>query len=119
MTSPEPATDMTPLEYLACADKEWAAGNHQEAAGLLWNATKATFIGLAEEHGLKCDERFVELAKALESDGTVTNHYYLGNLIVGTLMRDHADMDVLEGYELDSTYRLVRQFLVEQHGDIK
>ena len=61
MTTPEPATEMTALEYLACADREWAAGNHQEAAALIWKATKATFVGLAKERGLEWDERLIGL----------------------------------------------------------
>ena len=116
MTTPEPATEMTALEYLACADREWAAGNHQEAAALIWKATKATFVGLAKERGLVYDDELIELAKALEADGAVYPWYYRGNLGVGKLMRDHAEMDVLEGYQLESTFELARQFLVEQHG---
>ena len=119
MTTPEPATEMTPLEYLACADKEWVAGNDQEAAGLIWKATRATFIGLAGKKGLDYEENFVKLAKALEADKSVSEGYYRGNLTVGTLMRDHAEMDVLEGYELESTYRLAQKFLAEQHGDLE
>ena len=117
MTTPEPATEMTPLEYLACADREWAAGNHQEAAGLLWKATKATFVGLAEERGLEHDEELIDLAKGLEAGGTVYKGYFRLSLGVAKLMRDHADMDVLEDYERETTYDLVRGFLVEQHGE--
>ena len=122
MTSPEPApveptAEMTPLEYLACADREWAAGNHQEASALIWKATKATFVGLAKERGLEYDEELIELAKALEADGAVYQWYYRGSLGVGKLMRDHAEMDVLEGFQLESTFDLARQFLVEQHGE--
>lgn len=117
MAASEQTTEMTPREYLAGADREWAAGNHQEAAGLLWKATKSTFIQLAEERGLEYDEYLIGLAKALEADGAVYEWYYRGNLGVAKLMRDHAEMDVLEGYQLESTFDLVRRFLVEQHGE--
>ena len=117
MTTPEPATEMTALEYLACADREWAAGNHQEAAALIWKATKATFVGLAKERGLEWDERLIGLAKTLEADGSVPEGYYRDNLNVAKLMKTHAEMDVLEGYEIESTYQLARQFLVERHGE--
>ena len=121
MTSPEPApaepsTKLTALEYLAGADREWAAGNHQEASALIWKATKATFVRLAEERGLEYDERLIDLAKALESDGSVPEGYYRDNLNVAKLMRTHAEMDVLEDYEIESTFQLARQFLVERHG---
>ena len=114
--STEPGKNMTPLEYLACADREWEAGNHQEAAGLLWEGTKATFVALAEKRGLEYDEYMIDLAKALEAEGSVHKWYYRGSLGVGKLMRDHAEMDMLEGYQLESTFDLARKFLVEQNG---
>ena len=43
--------------------------------------------------------------------------YYRDNLNVAKLMKTHAEMDVLEGYEIESTYQLARQFLVERHGE--
>ena len=116
---PEPATEMTPLEYLAGADREWAAGNHREAAGLLWCATKAIFIQLAQERGLEYDEYFIDLARKLDAGGSRYEDYFRSCLSVGRLIRDHARMDVLEGYELESTFQLARQFIVEQHGELE
>ena len=116
MTISELSAELTPLEYLAAADKEWAAGYHQQAAALLWKATKSTFIGLAQERGLEYDEYLIDLAKALEGEGPVYEGYYRDCLIVGKLMRDHAELDVMEGRELESSYRLARKFIVEQHG---
>ncbi len=113
MPTPEP----TPLEYLAAADKEWATGHHQQAAALLWKATKSTFIALAQERGLEYDEYLIDLAKALEKDGAVCEGYYRVRLGGGKLMRDHAELDVLEGFRLESAYYLARQFIVEQHCD--
>lgn len=117
MTTPEPATEMTPLEYLASADKEWAKGNHQKAAGLIWEGTRATFVALAREKGLDYDEYMIGLAKALDAGGSRYQDYFRLALGVAKLIRDHSEMDVLEGYELESTYRLARQFLEEQFGD--
>ncbi len=117
MATLEPTTEMTPLEYMAQADQEWAAGNHQEAAALLWKATKATFIKLAEEQGLEYDEYLVDLAKALDAGGSKYADYYRLSLGVAKLIRDHSEMDVLEGYELESAYKLSRQFVEEQFVD--
>ena len=36
MAMSDPATEMTPLEYLKQADKEMGIGNGRGAAGLLW-----------------------------------------------------------------------------------
>ena len=117
MPTPEPTPELTPLEYLAAADKEWATGHHQQAAALLWKATKSTFIALAQERGLEYDEYLIDLAKTLEKDGSVYEGYYRDHLGSGKLMRDHAELDVLEGFRLESAYYLARQFIVEQHCD--
>ena len=117
MPATEPPAELTPLEYLAAADKEWATGHHQQAAALLWKATKSTFIDLAQQHGLDYDEHFIDLAKALEKDGSVHQGYYRDRLGVGKLMRDHADLNVLDGFRLESAYFLARQFIAEQCRD--
>ena len=56
MATPGPATEMTPLEYMKRADEEWAAGNRRHASALLWKATEATFLALAQERGLDLDK---------------------------------------------------------------
>ncbi len=56
MATPEPATEITPLEYMKKADEQWAAGNQRYAAALLWKAAEATFISLAQERGLDLDK---------------------------------------------------------------
>ena len=116
MATPEPATELTPLEYMACADAEMAAGNHLQAASLLWKATKSTFIQLAQERGLDYDEYLIDLAKALEADSAVPKGYYRSNLGAAKLLRDHAEMDVLESCELEDAYAGARQFILECIG---
>ena len=101
----EPPAELTPLQYLACADREWATGHHQQAAALLWKATKSTFIALAQERGLDYDDLFIDLAKALEADGQVSKFYYRGGLVTGELLRDHAEMAALHGGELESAFQ--------------
>ena len=114
MTTPDPRNNMTPLDYLANADREWAAGNHQKAAGLLWEATRGTFIRLAKAKGLEYDDYLIDLAKALESDEAVFKGYFRDNLITAKLMRTHSEMDVLEGPDLESAFKLARKFILEQ-----
>ena len=119
MAMPDPATGMTPLEYMACADQELAAGHHRKAAALLWKATEATFLGLARERGLDhSNPDLINVAKALEADGSVPKSYFRASLGAGKLLRDHAEMDVLEDYELESAYKTMREFIVECHGDL-
>ena len=117
----ESGENLAPLDYLSRADEEMAAGNGREAAGLLWKATRATLVGLGRERGLKLSgsgySDFMELADALESVPEWEKGYFRGNFIAATVLRDHADMEVLECLELDFSYDLTRQFIVECNGD--
>ena len=109
--------NLSALEYLARADKEMVAGNGREAAGLLWKATRATLVGLARDKGLDRPENdedaLIELARDMEKHGSISDYYYRGKIAAGSLLREHADSDVLEGYELESSYRVAREFVVK------
>lgn len=124
MSSPEavpaePKGSMTPQEYLARADQEWDKGNHREAAGLLWKATKATFVELALAHGLEYDDYLIDLAKALEENGVMPKGYFRSNLGAAKLLRDHAVLEVLEEYELKDAYEGAREFILELHSELE
>ena len=111
---------MTPMEYLARADEEMAAGNGREAAGLLWEATQATLVELARKRGvaIKGSEYgdFMEVARNLESGNSGEKRYFRSNFIAATVLRDHADMEVLDRSELDFSYELTREFIAECNG---
>ena len=97
-----PATEKTALEYLAAADHERAAGNHHQAAALMWQATQATFAALADAHGVKYqsldEDALIDVAKALEKGASEQKRAwrYSGGLISCALLKDHAELDVLE-----------------------
>ncbi len=114
MASSDSTTKLTALEYLNLADQEMAAGNHQSASGLLWKAVSATFIKLADTHGLDYDQDLIDLAKSLEAAGSVTEGYYRSNLSAGKLLRDHAELDALCACEAEGAYETMRQFVLEQ-----
>ena len=109
--------EMTPLEYLAASKREQAAGNHVKAAALMWKATQATFAALADAKGLKYKgldfDGLLEIAKALEADGSVRKFYYRSGLSPGSLLRDHVEMDVLESYQLELAYETAEHFIRE------
>ena len=113
MSAPE--MSKTALEYVDASKREQAAGNHRKAAALMWQATQATFATLAQAHGLKCKgmdfDSLLEVAKALEADGSVRKFHYRSGLSPGSLLRDHADMDVLESCELDFAYETAERFI--------
>ena len=115
MSAPE--MEMTPLEYVDASKREQAAGNHIKAAALMWRATQATFAALADAHGVEYPSLeyidLIRVAKALESDGSVPKWHYRGGLGPGSLLKDHAEMDVLEGYQLELAYETAEQFIRE------
>ena len=110
-----PKMEMTALEYVDASKREQAAGNHVKAASLMWRATQATFAALADAHGLKLESwdevSLIELARALEADGSVPKWRYRGGLAPGSLLKDHAEMEVLESYQLDLAYETAEQFI--------
>ncbi len=111
-----PVFEMTPMQYLVDADRELASGNHRQAALLIWKATEATFVGLAHSRGLVSDDLII-LAKALEVDNPDAKGYYRGSLITGKLLLDHAEMGVLESYELEDAYEGAREFVRQCQSD--
>lgn len=117
----ETAAEYTPREYLSRADKELAFGQHRKAAGYLWKATEATFIGLARARELDCGDLSavaVALEKAGGRKGSIpAKQDYHSNLIHAKTLREHAEWELLERYELDDNYELTRAFLVQCNGD--
>ena len=119
-----PAMDKTPLEYVAASKLEQEAGNHRKAAGLMWQATQATFAALAEAHGVEYEgldeDELIRVARALESDVSVPKWRYRGGLAPGSLLKDQDEMDVLESYQLELAYetaeRFIRECLDDQQG---
>ena len=113
MSAPE--MGKTALGYVDASKREQAAGNHVKAAALMWQATQATFAALADRHGMELksldEDELIMLARALEADGSVPKWRYRGGLSPGSLLKDHAEMEVLESYQLDLAYETAEQFI--------
>jgi chaperonin GroEL (HSP60 family) len=108
---------MTTLESLDVAEREFESGNHREASRILWKATEATFDMLAKAHGLDSSDH---IAVATELDQKYDlRFYYRGKLITGKYLRDHADMGVLEDYELEEPRDSQPRFIRECYLDFK
>ena len=109
-----PETEMHPLKALEMAEREYAAGNYVESSRILWQATQDTFSMLAKAHGLDASD-LIAVARALDrkygGDDSKSKYHYRGYLLSGGLMRDHAEMDVLEDYELESPHRRLPLFI--------
>ena len=109
---------MMPSEYLALADSKFASGEYREAAhASCGRLLKTVFVDLADSHGLDYTEDFISLAKALEKHNSVPKLYYRGSLTTGKLLRDHAEMDVLENVEVEFAYETARKFILRSCGD--
>ena len=115
------AMGKTALEYLDASKREQTAGNHIKAAALMWQATQATFAALADAHGVEYsgldDLDLFAIADALEADPTVNKRYYGSAIAPGSLLKDHAEMDVLEDYQLKLAYETAEQFIRECFND--
>ena len=113
----QPGAEMTALDYTHAAHKQLAHGNERKAAGLLWKAVETTYIDLGRKRGFECDDddSLIELAKALETDGSVSKWYYRSNLGSASLLRDHAKHDVLESWYFLEVYKDTLDFVFEVH----
>ena len=107
----------TALEYLDAAKRERGAGNTHEAAALMWKATQATFAALADARGVRYkgldDIDLFRIAVTLEADGSVRKHHYRSGIAPGSLLKDHAEMDVLESYQLELAFETAEHFVRE------
>ena len=109
-------TEMHPLQALEAAEREFAAGNYVDSSRILWKATEATYAMVAKAHGLRTGD-LNQIADALDrkygGNDRRGKGYYSGYLITCGLMRDHAEMEALEEYELDWPSRRLMNFIRE------
>ena len=106
---------MTPLESLDVAEREFESGNHREASRILWKATEATFDMLAKAHGLD-PSNHIAVATALDEKYDLRLHYR-GNLVTAKSLRDHADLEIWEDYELEHPRQSIPIFIRECYQD--
>ena len=107
MTTTE--SKMSTLESLEAAQREFEAGNYIESSRILWQATRATYRMMAKAHGLD-PSNLRATAKALDKKYN-TGYHYLGYLNSGELLGDHAQMDVLEFYDLEYPHEDLPPFI--------
>lgn len=111
----ESTVELSPLEYLAAAERELAADNPLEGSRLLWKASEATFHRLARLHHLDSDN-LSTLARALDRKED-RNMYYLGALCTARALRYNAEDDAMEQFELDFAHLAIRPFILECNDD--
>lgn len=104
---------MTTLESLDVAEREFKSGNYHESSRILWNATESTFDMLAKAHGLD-PSNHIAVATALDEKYDL-GLYYRGKLSTGKSLRDHADLEVWEDYELEWPHESIPLFIRESY----
>ena len=109
----------TPSEYLAMADQRYAKGEYRAASRLMWRATETLFMDIADARGMDYTEDFIAVARALERAKDVPKLPYSGGLSTGKLLRDHAEMELLEDEEVEFSYKLAREFIVWNCDDVE
>ena len=102
---------MTPQEYLAAADAALASDQPLECSRLLWLAAEATFVRLAQAHGVAGDD-LPALARSLDRKEGRKCHY-LGKLGTAQALKHNAVLDYMEPYQLDSAGESVKLFISE------
>ena len=110
MAKPEPSVEKTPLDYLNQADREMAAGNDREAAGLMWKAVEATVRVLARSNSIEGDD-LDQLALALDAGSPEGERRHMIGVVTGVTLLEHSKVEVLEDCELELAYQLSREFV--------
>ena len=110
MSTQEPTTEMTPLEYLKQADKAMADGNGREAAGLMWKAIEATILDLARTSSLEGND-LDQLALTLDAKSPESQRRHMSSVVTGVTLLEHSKVAVLEDCELELAYQLSREFV--------
>ncbi|MXX54087.1 MAG: hypothetical protein F4Z35_09295 [Dehalococcoidia bacterium] len=109
------------LDSLDVAGREYAAGNHRESSRILWEATRATFELMARVRGMNTSD-LLEITRALDEErhrkDIRRRHSYSGKLMSAGLLRDHAEMGVLEDYQMELPHKYLPAFIRRQMREL-
>ena len=109
------------LDSLDVAEREYAAGNHRESSRILWEATRTTFELMARARGMNTSD-LLEITGALDEErrrkDTHLKHSYSGKLMSAGLLRDHAEMGVLEDYQMELPHKYLPAFIRRQMREL-
>lgn len=109
------------LDSLDVAGREYAAGNHRESSRILWEATRATFELMASTRGMNTSD-LLEITNALDEEHNRKDVHrkrsYSGKLMSAGLLRDHAEMGVLEDYQMELPHKYLPAFIRRQMREL-
>lgn len=112
------AKNMTPIEYVEAAEREYATGNDRESARLLADATDALFDTLAEARGFDTSDHLAVALALGKKEGNL--YYYTDRFVSGKALRLHAEVGFMEKKEmwlLESQPIFIREILQEIKAD--
>ncbi|MCY4415886.1 MAG: hypothetical protein OXE87_06215 [Chloroflexi bacterium] len=106
-------TNKTPGDYLAAADREFAAGNHDGGSVLLTQSVHCALARLAEEVGKPAGTRdeLREFAEWLDRKHGTEDGWHARNLRTANSFRDNAVHSFLAPEDMELGRPLVRDFV--------
>ena len=89
--------DLSALEMVAKAQREFEAGNDRQWAASLWAIVHKTFLQLAQSEFIEGKD-LIDVAETLDRKGHAQARYHTGKLITGMMLREHCQSGALEAY---------------------
>ena len=103
----------TPGDYLAAADVEFAAGNHDAGTMLLTQSVHCALAQLAKAAGKSAETRdeLREFANWLDRKYGSSEAWHAHNLLTANGFADNAEYHYMRADDIDLAQPLVREFL--------
>ncbi len=103
----------TPSDYLAAADVEFAAGNHDAGSMLLAQSVHCALSQLAKATGNSAETRdeLREFADWLDRKHGSSDAWHAHNLLTANGFADNAEYHYMRADDIDLAQPLVREFL--------
>ena len=104
----------SPNDYLAAADREFAAGNHDEGSILLTQSVHCALAQLAKEAGKPAGTRdeLREFAKWLDEQHGYSDGWHAQRLLAANGFDDNARYHFMHPDDIDLAQPPVREFVV-------
>ena len=83
-----PFPDLSALELVAKAQREFESGDDRQWAASLWAAVHKTFLHLAKSEFIESKD-LIDIAEALDRKGHAPARYHTEQFITGMMLREH------------------------------
>jgi hypothetical protein len=110
-----PFPDLSALELVAKAQREFESGDDRQWAASLWAAVHKTFLHLAKSEFIESKD-LIDIAEALDRQGHSPARYHTGQLITGMMLREHCQSGALEAYWHNDVHDDMVSFVRDRHA---